>query len=265
MVKDTKKPTETKPVEKVTTPTKVESRALVVKIQKEVTAQLASPEVMNALITTTFKEFTPVMVKTAITEGMMRGFDFKSFLNKDVYALKYGGGYSLVTSIDYSRKIGMRSGIVGKSAPTFTYKADGTVESCTITVRKSVGTMIGDFTDTVYFDEYTTGKNQWLTRPRTMIAKVAEMHALRQACPEELGKAYVEEEFQKDEAVSVDVEVLSDENRIVFTEKLESAKTVEELKNFYADLPVIAKRELRPLADELKAKLTPPTDESSKI
>jgi hypothetical protein len=29
----------------------------------------------------------------------------------------------------------------------------------------------------------------------TMIAKVAEMHALRKACPEELAKSYIEEEM----------------------------------------------------------------------
>lgn len=262
--------TKTTPKETVT-PAKKETKSLVVKIQNEVTNQLATPEVMTALITTTFKDFTPIMVKTAITEGMMRGFIFQNFLNKDVYAIKYGNGYNLVTSIDYSRKVGMRSGVVGKSAPSYTYIGEDVnnqiVETCTITIKKRFEDgYVGDFTETVYFVEYTTGQNQWKTRPRTMIAKVAEMHALRQACPEELGKAYVEEEFQKDPAGGgTDLLTLSEEDRIMFTEKLESAKNLDEIRNFYADLPVEAKRELRPLADSLKTKLTPPQNEDNQI
>lgn len=264
MVKDINKVPATQTVDKETVKnsTKKETKSLVVKIQNEVTTQLATPQVMGALIGTTFKEFTPEMVKTAITEGMMRGFNFQNFLNKDVYAIKYGSGYNLVTSIDYSRKVGMRSGIVGKAKPVYTTDENGNILTCEVTVKKKFDDgYVGDFTDEVFFTEYTTGKNQWATRPRTMIAKVAEMHALRQACPEELGKAYVEEEFQKNEvAGEVSLPELSEEDKILFTEKLESAKTLEELRNFYADLPVEAKRELRPLADELKTKLTPNED-----
>ena len=54
---------------------------------------------------------------------------------------------------------------------------------------------MGDYTATVYFDEYTKGRDLWKSKPRTMIAKVAEMHALRMAFPEQMEKHYVEEEF----------------------------------------------------------------------
>lgn len=45
--------------------------------------------------------------------------------------------------------------------------------------------------------EYTTGKNNWATKPETMIQKVAEAAALRMAFPDELGDAYSPEEMDK--------------------------------------------------------------------
>ena len=68
---------------------------------------------MNSLVASVFVDFTPVLVKQAVTEGMMRGFTFKDFLEKNVYAIKYGQGYPY-NIYSYSRKIGARSG-VGKS------------------------------------------------------------------------------------------------------------------------------------------------------
>lgn len=239
--------------------TKKTNLPVVAEINKQVTKELANKDIMKSLITTTFKDFTEVMVKSAIIEGMMRGFEFTDFLQKNVYAIKYnskeGPTYSLITSIDYARKIGMRSGVIGKSAPTYEISDDGKkVISCTVTIKKYVGTMTGEFTETVFFDEYTTGKNQWISKPRTMIAKVAEMHALRQACPEELAKAYVEEEFQQE----VDPKPkLSEEDLIAYEEKLESAKDLKELSAFWASLPFEAKQALEGKKSELKAKLTP--------
>lgn len=250
------------------------TKSLVVEIQNEVTTQLANKEVMNALIGTTFKGLGEIQVKQAITEGMMRGFTFKDFLEKNVYAIPFNGGsqYSLITSIDYARKIGQKSGVVGKTAPTFTYDENKKVESCTITVKKNIDGVIGEFTETVYFDEYYkkgyNGKETlWDTKPRTMIAKVAEMHALRMACPEALSQAYVEEEFEKNEAVQGEVVVpkLTDEEIIIYTEKLESARTFEELGTFWADLPPQAKVVLQTKKDELKANLTIPLNEDNKI
>lgn len=69
-------------------------------IQKEVSTQLADPEVMKALVATTFKGVNANVIPQAIVEGHMRGFDFKDFLEKNIYAIPYGQGYSLVTSID---------------------------------------------------------------------------------------------------------------------------------------------------------------------
>ncbi len=227
----------------------------IIQIQEEVNKQIANPQVLAALVNTTFKGLDAQNVKRAMMEGMMRGFTFQDFLEKNVYAIPFKGGYSLITSIDYARKKGMRSGVVGKSAPTFTVKSMAgkeVIESCTVTIKRKVNEYVGDYTATVFFNEYNTGKNQWATKPRTMIAKVAEMHALRMACPEELSQMYVEEE-QQQEAIQLVPEMGE------FIIQLQASKTVEELKANWLKLPAIAKRELLAMKEEIKKALEAPT------
>jgi len=60
------------------------------------------------------------------------------------------------------------------------------------------GGYVGDFTAQVDFKEYTKGRDLWLSKPRTMISKVAEMHALRKACPDDLAGLYGEDEFAQE-------------------------------------------------------------------
>lgn len=222
----------------------------IIKIQEEIKSELSKKEVMNALVATTFKGLATPQIYLAIQEGMMRGFTFKDFLEKNVYAIPFRDKYSLVTSVDYARKIGMRSGVCGKSAPVFEEDKDGKIVSCTVTVKKQTGGVVGEFSATAYFSEYNTGRNLWVSKPRTMIAKVAEMHALRMACPEELAQSYAEEEIEKEikEKVAVDVDS--------FKTKLESVKNLDELKAVWASLPVEAKKEFDSLKTELKAKFT---------
>ena len=222
-----------------------------IEIKKEITNQLSDQSVAAALLATTFKGLTEPTMKRAIMEGMIRGFAFKDFLEKNVYAIPYGETYSLVTSIDHARKIGMRSGIVGKSAPTFEEK-DGKIVSCTITVKRKVADYVGDFTATVFMDEYSTGRNLWKTKPRTMLAKVAEMHALRMACPEEMSAAYIEEEKEL-EITPVAAEVVSVET---CEAKLREATTLDELRTAWAKVPKDFHPQLSAVKDELKASLT---------
>ena len=222
-----------------------------IKIKEEINNSLGDKETFQALVTTTFKGLEVGNVKKAIFEGMMRGFTFKDFLEKNIYAIPFKTGYSLVTSIDYARKTGMRSGIVGKSAPSFEEK-DGKIISCTVTVKRKVGGHIGDYTATVFFKEYyKEGKNGypslWDSKAHTMISKVAEMHALRMACPEELSQIYIEEDIEKE----VEPKIL---DTTTYKEKLESVKNLDELKTVWASLPVEAKGQLSALKDELKNK-----------
>lgn len=204
-------------------------------INKEINTELSTEGVSKALLATTFKGLSAVVMKQAIMEGLMRGFKFKDFLEKNVYAIPFSGGYSLITSIDYARKLGFRSGVCGVSAPSYEEK-DGKVISCSVTVKRQNAGVVGEFTATVYFDEYSTDKNLWRTKPRTMIAKVAEMHALRKACPEELAQAYTEEEMVKETATPITQEI-PDEIRA----KVENAKTEKELRDIWNEYSGLGK------------------------
>jgi len=175
-----------------------ENTLTITEVKKELGQFIGNKENLQTLLATTFKGLTQPLAEQAMLEGMIRGFDIKNFLEKDVYATPFKDSYALVTSIGYSRKIGMRSGQVGKSEPRFELDTNGNVLSCSITVKRKVGDYVGDYSSLVFFKEYTTGKNLWASKPMTMIAKVAEMHALRMAFPEELSQAYIEEEYQQD-------------------------------------------------------------------
>jgi hypothetical protein len=213
----------------------------IIKIQQEVELELSNKQTLQTLVATTFKGLSETNVKQAMVEGMLRGFAFKDCLEKNVYAISYGSTYNLVTSIDYARKIGMRSGVVGKSAPKFEEDQRGTPVSCTITIQRKLphSDTIGDFTATVYMAEYSTGRNLWATKPRTMLAKVAEMHALRMACPEELSQSYVEEEMQREAKDGQAVRPIVDLKAC--SEKLKQTKSLDELKAVWAALPAEAK------------------------
>lgn len=219
-------------------------------IKQQVELELANKETVATLVATTFKGLQPSVMKQAMVEGMMRGFTFRDFLEKNIYAIPYSNGYSLVTSIDHARKVGMKSGVIGKSAPI--YVTNGKmIESCEVTIKRRVGDDIGEFTAVVYFDEYNTKKNQWVTKPRTMIAKVAEMHALRMACPEELAQSFVEEEMIRDTTARVV------QDMDAYASKIRAVKTEDELKTVWSLLPIEAKQELTDVKDEMKTKLTP--------
>lgn len=227
-------------------------------VQADIKRQLADPRIAQQLLETTFKGLSGDTMKQAIMEGVIRGFDFKDFLERNVYAIPYGGGYNLVTSIDFARKRGMKSGIVGVEAPQYEIDPSDAkkVISCSVTVKRKVGEYVGDYTALVYFDEYTTGKNLWLTKPRTMIAKVAEMHALRKACPDELSQLYTEEEFAKEkgELPPFDVEP--------HYQRLAAASDMQDLQTIWASMPIQAKQDPRciTLKDELKRRFTPPAE-----
>lgn len=229
-------------------------------IKTEIDSQLTDPTIVQSLLATTFKKLTAPVMKQAIMEGMLRGFTFKDFLEKNIYAIPYGQGYSLVTSIDHARKIGMHSGICGVLAPVYEVGADGKIISCTVTVQRRVGEYVGEYAATVFFDEYYKAgmtyngqykPSMWDSKPRTMLAKVAEMHALRKACPETLSQSYVEEEGDRD---PVQAPVITEES---CAEEIEKSTTIEELRNAWAKVPPEYKAALEARKDELKTKLTP--------
>ena len=174
--------------------------SIVQSVSNELKRELSDPSAMRALVATTFKGLkNETVVKQACLEAMMLGYSFQDLVRKKIYAIPFGGGYSLVQSIADVRAKAMRGGQTGKAAPIFEDDPNGKIKTCSITVYKRDGHVDG-YTATVYFSEYDKGRDNWKTKPRTMIAKVAEMHALRMAFPEELSDAYIEDEMGNDDA-----------------------------------------------------------------
>jgi len=224
-------------------------------MKQEIERNIENAETLNTLMVTTFNGLQPQLAKRAMLEAMMRGFNFTDFLQKNVYAIPFRDGYSLVSSIDHARKIGMRSGVCGKSAPMLE-EQDGKVISCTVTIKRMVQGVIGDYSATVYLSEYTTGRNLWQSKPRTMLCKVAEMHALRMACPEELSQVYVEDEYAQNVQVVVNEQESKEAMISEYTEKINSATSLDDLKEIWGNVPGAIRSSLSAVKDALKIKLS---------
>lgn len=228
----------------------------IVELKNEVNKQLGDAETFKALLDTTFKGLDASLAKRAFLEARMRGFTLKDFLDRNIYALPFKNKrtnimeYSLVNSIDYCRKIGQKSGVVGKTDPIWIENDRGEIETCSVTIKKMTSGYVGDYTATVYFKEFSTGYQQWASKPHVMIAKVAEMTALRAACPEELSQAYVEEEYQK-EIVHENVVDITD-----YSEReaeLREIKTLAKLSDFWKKTTPAEKIALKDAKNEMKA------------
>lgn len=232
-------------------------------VKQELNAIVQDQETLKQLVSTTFNGLSVEVAKQAMLEAMFRGFKLDDFLKKNVYAVKFGQGYSLVTSIDYARRIGQKNGIVGTKRPEYTYKTeqkDGkdvqVVEACTVTILKRFEDgYIGEFEAEVDFAEYyQPGKtyngsytpSMWDKKPKTMIAKVAEMHALRKACPEDLSQMYDESELQREmvhvtaTTVEVPEELISD-----WRDQITQADDQESLQRVWSNVPPEVKPHLK--------------------
>ena len=127
-------------------------------------------------------------------------------LAKQISLIKFGGTWTIITTIDGYRALAEQTGqYAGQDAPIFTYADPPTMtnakkkapESATITVHKMLNGMVLPFSATVYWEEYSTGTNNWSSMPRTMLAKVAESHALRKAFPAVMSGLYTSEEMDQ--------------------------------------------------------------------
>ncbi len=129
---------------------------------------------------------------------------------REAYLIKYGNNpATIVTGKDVFTKRAFRNPrFRGMEAGVTVVNREGRVE-------RREGSMVGKQTeklvggwcrvhvdgykvpifDEVAFSEYSTGKSNWLSKPATMIRKVAMVHALREAFPEEFQGLYDESEM----------------------------------------------------------------------
>lgn len=125
-------------------------------------------------------------------------------LAKQISLINFGNQWQITTTIDGYRAIAESTGsYAGSDAPMFevgdrkTTKNAPIPESCSVTVYKLVGGQRYPFTATVYWDEYTGNNHTWNKMPRTMLAKVAESHALRKAFPKVMSGLYTTDEMDQ--------------------------------------------------------------------
>ncbi|MES2355576.1 MAG: phage recombination protein Bet [Pseudomonadota bacterium] len=128
---------------------------------------------------------------------------------RQIYAIKRGGQMTIQVSIDGARLVASRTGkYEGQSGP-FWCGEDGVWKEVWISDKlptaARVGVWMQGFKEPLWgvatFDSYAQtdamGKpsNLWKKMPDVMIAKCAEMLALRKAAPNELSDLYAEEEM----------------------------------------------------------------------
>ena len=121
--------------------------------------------------------------------------------------LGLGHGYTVNKfhdMVDSYRIIAHRTKLfAGVDLPKFDYDKKGNLTHCSITVYKLIDGQKFGFSAKVKFSEYNTGKNQWAPnkKPETMLAKVAEAHALRKAFPQDLNGVYTRDEMPEQDVI----------------------------------------------------------------
>ena len=125
-------------------------------------------------------------------------------LAKQISVIKYGNTWQITTTIDGYRAIAESTGTyAGSDEPQFgpaTIKLKNgklAPEWASVTVWKFAHGQRVPFSERVYWDEYDGDNFTWNKMPRTMLAKVAESHALRKGFPKVLSGLYTGEEMDQ--------------------------------------------------------------------
>ena len=143
---------------------------------------------------------------------------------REAYLIKYGNSpATVVVGKDVLLKRAMRSDkFGGLSAGVIVVNANGEIEEREGTFVLPGENLVGGwakviikgydvpFYASVSMKEYSTGKSNWLTKPATMIRKVAMAQALREAFPEEMSNLYEQEEMGSIKVGSKGEETIAD-------------------------------------------------------
>ena len=163
------------------------------------------------------REVKPAEVKFAVRQCME--YDLDPFKNEIHFIFRQNHKLKDITmltvvGIEGVRLIAIRTGLhAGTGAPQYTYKDDGKPDACTIEVLK-INPMNGREVPTgmtVFYDEfYDPFGPVWQDKPRYMLAKVAEAHALKKSF--KMGQIYIPEELPVERAkIEVDSKTVTDE------------------------------------------------------
>lgn len=193
---------------------------------------ILTPKHLDLIKTQIAKDATPAELELFLMMAYRTRLDP---LMRQLYFIKYGNNVSYVTSIDGYRIIAHRTGdFAGVDFPIFEYDTSKKVTHASITVYKMVQGVKCGFSAKVKFTEYNSGKNQWAKMPETMIAKVAEAHALRKAFPNDLSGIYTQDEMdQAENKAQVKPSMASEaQRRMIMALLKQKGRTVEDLKEY---------------------------------
>lgn len=139
----------------------------------------------------------------------------------------------------------------GTTRPEYEFDDKGQIVSCTIGVHKVVQGILVTSEQTVYFDEYNTGKNLWASKPKTMIKKVAHAHALRAAFSATKGLNIVEE-IERDDVIDMDANgnITKTNSSADIQKAVKDCKTIEELQQYYDALSYTDKQKAQSFVNE---------------
>lgn len=147
----------------------------------------------------------------ALVLGLCKAQRLNPF-NKDVYIIKYGNSpASIVTSKEvFTKRANANPDYEGFEAGVTYINANGEVRTRegSAVYKAANETLVGGwcrvfvkgrrpFYDEVTLEEYSTGKSGWAKMPATMIRKVALVHCLREAFPDDFQGLYAAEEMGK--------------------------------------------------------------------
>lgn len=123
--------------------------------------------------------------------------------------------------------------------------------SCTIGVHKVVQGVLVTSEQTVYFNEYTTGKNLWVSKPLTMLKKVAHAHAIRAAFSACKG-LNIAEELERDDVIDMDSagNVIKTNSTGDLQKAVKACNTVAELQQYYDSLSPVDKQKAAAFVEE---------------
>lgn len=187
---------------------------------------------------------------------------------KQIYALpfntknqktgQYEKKYNIVIGIEGMVTIADNTGQYGGTTrPEYVFAklADGTDDidnpvSCTIGVHKIVQGVVSTSEQTVYFREYTTGKNLWVSKPLTMLKKVAHAHAIRAAFSACKG-LNIAEELERNDIIDMDSNgnVIQTNSTADLQKRAKECNTTAELQAFYSGLSPQDKAKAQPFVE----------------
>lgn len=140
----------------------------------------------------------------------------------------------------------------GTTRPEYEFDPDnGKLISCTIGVHKVVQGILVTSEQTVYMDEYDTGKNLWASKPKTMLKKVAHAHALRAAFSATKG-LNIAEELERDDVIDVDStgKVIPTYSTGDIQKAVKACKTLDDLQKYYDGLSYTDKQKAQSMVND---------------